>query len=229
MRVRSLVVGVCVVLLGSAPGTAAAEVVRHEDPAGDVARSPIGTNAYLPSPTRTVGDIVATRVSFARRAVWIRFRLQDLAPTGNGNFHLVDIVSDRRDRSIEIDAFAGHWEGRSSVTDPHGRLVGCAVTHRIDYDRNRVGLRVPRSCLGRATWVRVAVRTTVAGATYAFVDDARATGYSTTLHLGRRVHRSVPASSSRFCQSPARPSPGHVRYPLLAVTRAAHSREVPCA
>ena len=198
MRVRSFVVGLCVVLVGSAPGTAAAEIVRHDDPAGDVARSPVGTNAYLPSPTRTLGDIVATRVSFARRAVWIRFRLQDLATTGNGNFHLVGIVSDRRDRSVEIDAFPGHWEGTGSVTDPRGRVVGCAVSHRIDYDRNRVGLRVPRTCLGKASWVRVGVRTTVAGATYAFVDDARAAGYSAALHYGRRVHRSVPGSKARF-------------------------------
>ena len=189
MRIRSFVVGLGIVLLGSVPGTAAAEIVRHRDPAGDVARSPVGSNAYVPAPTAARGDIVATRISFARRAVWIRFRLQDLAATGNGNFHLVGILSDRRDRSVEIDAFPGHWEGRAVVTDARGQVVACAVTHRIDYDRNRVSLRVPRSCLGRASWVRVGIRTTVAGTTYAFVDDARAAGYSPTLHYGRRVHR----------------------------------------
>jgi hypothetical protein len=154
-----------------------------------VARSPVDSNAYVPAPTQVRGDIVGIRVSFTRRAVWIRFRLQDLATTGNGNFHLVGISSDRRDRSVEIDAFPGHWEGRAAVTGPRGQAVACAVPHRIDYERNRVALHVPRSCLGRATWVRVGVRTTVAGSTSVYADDARAVGYSPTLHLGRRVRR----------------------------------------
>jgi hypothetical protein len=162
-------------------------------------------------------------VSFARRAVWIRYRLQDLAPTGNGNFYLIGIASDRADRLVEIEAFPGHWEGRVVVTEPHGQVVACAVTHRIDYDRNRVSLRVPRSCLGRAGWVRVGVRTTVAGATYAYVDDARAAGCSPTLTYGRPVHR--------WTREPARTSRPILRsgtYPAAAaVTRTAPYREVP--
>jgi hypothetical protein len=189
MRVRSYIAVLCVVLLASSPGMAAAEVVRHRDAVGDVARSPVGTNAYVPDPAQAQGDIRAIRVSFARRAVWIRYRLQDLATTGNGNFHLVGVTSDRRGLSVTLQAFPGHWEGRLGVTDDHGAASPCPVGFHIDYDRNRVGLRVPRSCLGRATWARVGVRTTVAGTTYAYVDDARAEGYSATLHLGRRVHR----------------------------------------
>lgn len=189
MRVRSYAAAVCGVLLVSSPGIATAEVVRHRDAVGDVARSPVGTNAYQPDPAQVRGDIVATRVSFARRAVWLRYRLQDLAPTGNGNFHLIGVTSDRRSLSVAVDAFPGHWEGRATVTDGHGAISACPVGHHIDYDRNRVGLRVPRSCLGKATWVRVGVRTTVAGTTYAYVDDARAVGYSADLHDGRRVHR----------------------------------------
>jgi hypothetical protein len=189
MRVRSVVAAVCGVLLVSAPGVATAEIVRHRDLLGDVARSPVGTNAYAPIPTQVQGDIVATRVSFARRAVWIRYRLQDLATTGNGNFHLVGLRSDRKNPSLEIDAFPGHWEGRAVTTNARGEVVACAMTHHIDYDRNRVAVKVPATCLGRATWVRVGIRTTVAGATYAFVDDARAAGYSASLHYGRRIHR----------------------------------------
>ena len=78
---------------------------------------------------------------------------------------------------------------RAVVTNAHGQPVACSVSHHIDYDRNRVGLRVPRSCLGKASWVRVGVRTTIAGTTSAYVDDARVAGYSATLHYGRRVHR----------------------------------------
>lgn len=189
MRVRSFGVVLSLVLLASAPGTATAEIVRHRDRVGDVAGSPVGTNAYGPAPTQVQGDIVATRVSFARRAVWIRYRLQDLATTGNGNFHVVGLESDRKSLSLEIDAFPGHWDGRSTATGERSAALGCVVAHRIDYDRNQVRVRVSRSCLGRATWVRVGIRTTVAGSRYAYVDDARATGYSAALHYGRRVHR----------------------------------------
>jgi hypothetical protein len=189
MRVRSCAAALCGALLVSSPGIATAEVVRHRDAVGDVARSPVGTNAYVPFPAQAQGDIRSIRVSFARRAVWIRYRLQDLATTGNGNFHLVGITSDRRGLSVALEAFPGHWEGRATATDAGGVPSSCAVSHHIDYDRNRIGLRVPRSCLGRATWVRVGVRTTVAGTAYAYVDDARAVGYSPDLHAGRRVHR----------------------------------------
>jgi hypothetical protein len=189
MRVRSLFAALSGVLLVSSPGIAGAEVVHHRDAVGDVASSPVGANAYVPDPAQAQGDIVATRVSFARHAVWIRYRLQDLATTGGGNFHLVGIRSDRRSLSVTIDAFPGHWEGRATVTDGRGVASACPVRRHLDYDRNRVGLRVPRPCLGRATWVRVGVRTTVAGTTYAYVDDANAAGYSVELRYGRRVHR----------------------------------------
>ena len=189
MRSRSVTAAVCGLLLVSLPSTAFGEVVRHRDPADDVARAAVGSNVYAPAPDQVRGDIIATKVRFARRAVWIRYRLQDLAPTGNGNFHVIGLRSDRRERTIQLNAFPGHWEGGAVVTNTRAQAVGCLVTHRIDYDRNRIGLRVPRSCLGKATWVRVGIRTTVAGTTYAYVDDARAAGYSASLVYGRRVHR----------------------------------------
>ena len=189
MRTRSMTAALCGVLLVSLPSTASAEVIRHRDPAGDVARSPVGSNAYTPVPDEVRGDIVATKVRFARRAVWIRYHLQDLTTTGNGNFQVIGLRSDRRERTIELDAFPGHWEGRAVVTNTRAQAVGCLVNHRIDYDRNRISLRVPRSCLGNASWVRVGIRTTVASTTNVYVDDARAAGYSPTLVYGRRVHR----------------------------------------
>lgn len=185
--VRSIVLVVCGVMLASLPATAGAEVRRHRDPAADVARSPIGSNAYAAAPTQAQGDIVAIRVTHALRAVWIRVRMRELTTSTNGNFHLIGIKSDRRERTIEIDAFPGHWEGRATTTDPRGRVVACAVKHRLDYDRNRLTVRVPRGCLGKPSWVRVGLRTTIAGATYAYVDDARATGFHTALVYGRRV------------------------------------------
>jgi len=166
---------------------AVADVKTRHDPAGDMSRSPIGASAYTPDPAQVEGDVVATRVADGRRAIWVQVRLRELTPTGNGNFHLIAIRSKWRVRTVEIDALPGHWEGRSSTTDGRGRVVACAVRHHIDYDRNRVLLRMPRSCLGRPPWVQVAVRTTVAGSRYVWADDAGATTFTGALAFGPRV------------------------------------------
>lgn len=187
--VRAVVIMVCCVVLAGVPAAASAEILRHRDPVSDVARSPIGSNAYVLAPKVVQGDIVASRVAHARRAIWIRLRLRELTATTNGSFLRIGIASDRRYRAIEIDAFPGHWTGQSVTTNSRGLVVACAVRHRIDYDRNLVTLRVPRTCLGKPRWVRVGLRLTTAGATYAFVDDARASGYSTRLVYGPRIHR----------------------------------------
>lgn len=190
-----LVRSVGLVLLGLAvpalPGPATAGVLVHRDAVGDVARSPVGSNLYAPAPTQAHGDIVATRVVHARRAIWIQIRFQELTDHSNGNFHLIGIRTPWRSRTIELDALPGHWEGQTTMTDAHGRVVACAVTHRISYDLNRVMLRVPRSCLGTPQWIRVGIRSTIAGSTFAYTDDARSTGLPSglpsSLVYGRRI------------------------------------------
>jgi hypothetical protein len=186
---RALVTGAVAVLL-SQPAQAVADTLTHRDPVGDVARSPIGSSTYTLAPARIEGDITSMRVQHGRRAIWISIRLRDLTTTTNGNFHRLAIKSDRRYRAIALDAFPGHWAGTAVVTNIHGLAVGCRVRHRIDYVANAVGFRVPRRCLGhQPRWVRVGARTAVAGANYAYADDAIARGYSASLVLGKRVHR----------------------------------------
>jgi hypothetical protein len=186
VRAASLVAA-CVVLCLQ-PVTAQADVRRQRDAVGDVAQSRVGTNVYTPAPTQVAGDITLTYVSAARRAVWVQLKLRDLTPNGNGNFTLISVQTHRRVRNVEIDAFPGHWEGRAAVTNPRGRPVPCPVTHRIDYDRNRILLRMPRTCVGKAAqWVRVGVRTVVAGTTVAYADEGRGTTVGTALRYGRRV------------------------------------------
>ena len=175
------------VALAAQPAVATAGVLVHRDPAGDVVRSPVGSNVTSPAPTQVHGDIVATRVVHARLAIWVQIRFRELNTSSNGNFHRVSIRTPWRTRTIALDAFPGHWDGSTTTTDAHGRAVACAVTHRINYDRKRVMLRVPRSCLGRPTWIRVGIRSTVAGATWAYTDDARSTGLGAALVYGRRI------------------------------------------
>jgi hypothetical protein len=189
-RIGATALGVSLGALVLQSGAAVGDRLVHRDAVADVWRSPIGSSVYAPVPTRVEGDIVRTRVSHAPRAIWVVIRLRDLTTTSNGNFHRLSIKSDRRSRNVEIDAFPGHWDGRAVTTTPRGRVVGCAVTHRIDYVEHKVVVRVPRRCLGRhPAWVRVAVRTTVAGTNYSFADDARATGLGSRIVYGKRVYR----------------------------------------
>lgn len=184
---------VSAVALGTAllvqSGAAVGGTLERNDATGDVWRTLIGAASYAPAPSRSEGDIVSSRVSHGPHAIWIGVRFRELTATSNGFFTRLAIVSDRRYRGIAIDALPGHWDGQEVTTNRRGVVVGCAVTHRIDYGRNRIVVRVPRTCLGRKpAWVRVAIRTTVAGATYAFVDDARTTGL-VKVAFGRRVRR----------------------------------------
>lgn len=169
---------------------ASADALTRADATGDVAASPVGSSAYSPAPGRAEGDIVSTRVAHRAHRIRIVVRMRDLTTTTNGNFHRFWILSNRRFRAVEIDAFPGHWEGRAVVTGESGQVVGCAVSHLIDYVGHRVVLTVPRSCLGRRPkWVRVAEHTTVAGTTYAYTDDARTTGLGGFVAYGPRVRR----------------------------------------
>jgi hypothetical protein len=186
---RVLAVGVVTALL-CPPVTASADSVTRADAVGDVARSPVGSTVSSPAPGRADGDVVSIRVSHGAHKIWISLRMRDLTTTGNGNFHRFWILSDRRFRAVAIDAFPNHWAGRAVMTTRSGRVAGCAVSHRIDYVTHRVVVSVPRSCLGhRPVWVRVAARSTVAGTTYAYTDDARTTGLGPLVVYGPRVRR----------------------------------------
>lgn len=185
-RVLAGVVGVG--LLG-VPGVANADTLTRRDAVADVGRTPIGMSSYTTVAGRAEGDITVTRVTYGRRAVRVWIGMRELSPTTNGNFHRLAILSDRRYRSVQVDAFPGRWAGRAVVSDAAGRALTCPVVHRIDYDRNQVFVKLPSSCLGRrAHWVRVAIRTTTAGVKYAFTDDARTKGLGAVTY-GPRVRR----------------------------------------
>lgn len=186
---RALVAGAFVV--GAVlPGPAYADSLLRADAVGDVARSPVGSNVYSPAPSRVEGDITTIRVRHGRRTIVVGVKLRELTTTTNGNFHRFTLKSDRRIRTIAIDAYPGHWDGRAVIRNPRGDVLGCAIRHRIDYVRNTVTLRVPRACLGRhPRWVRAGAQSTIAGTTYAYADDAGARGYVASPVLGPRVHR----------------------------------------
>jgi hypothetical protein len=169
------------------PSAAGAERHGDHDALADMWSSPVGAVSYSAAPRHVEGDIVATRVIHGLRAVRVRIRFRELTETTNGNFHRIAIKSDRRYRFIEVDALPGHWDGTALMTGSAGAPVACALHHRIDYDLNEIHLEVPRQCLGKPSWVRVGVRSTVAGALRVFVDDAHSIGVPGSIALGPRV------------------------------------------
>jgi len=171
------------------PGTAVADSLKHVDATGDVQRALIGSNVYGLAAGRVQGDISSIAVSHGRHMVWIHVQLRELTTTTNGNFHRIGIKSDRRWRSVEIDAFPGHWSGTAVTKDAWGRVVACSIAFHLGYLRNTVALGMPRSCLGGPTWVRAGIRTTIAGINYVFTDDARSTGLGPSLVYGPRIKR----------------------------------------
>ena len=178
---------VAVAVLVMLPGAADAERHGDHDALADVWATPVGAVSYTAVPKHVEGDIIATRVIHAPRAVWIRVRLRELTTTTNGNFHRFAIKSDRRYRFVEIDALPGHWDGTALMTGSAGRPVTCALHFHIDYELNQIHLKIPRLCLGKPSWVRVGVRSTVAGALRVFTDDGHSLGVPGRVALGRRV------------------------------------------
>lgn len=170
-----------------APSAADAERRTDHDALADMWSSPVGAVSYSAAPKHVEGDIVATRVIHGLRAVRIRIRFRELTETTNGNFHRIAIKSDRRYRFIEVDALPGHWDGTALMTGSAGAPVACALHHRIDYDLSEIHVMVPRACLGKPSWVRVGVRSTVAGALRVFVDDGHSVGVPGSVALGPRV------------------------------------------
>ncbi len=178
---------VAVAALVMVPGAAGAERRGDHDALADMWSSPVGATSYKPASRHVEGDIIATRVIHAPRSVRIRVRLRELTTGSNGDFHRIAIKSDRRYRFVEIDALPGRWDGSAWMTGSAGRPVPCALHFRIDYDLNQVHLKVPRTCLGKPAWVRVGVRSTVAGTLRVYADDAHSTGVPARIALGPRV------------------------------------------
>jgi len=143
-----------------AAGPAAARTTGLSDPRGDSWT----TNAQyewerVDGPSQA--DLTRVTIAHNRRAVVVRARYAHLdrkgftfqlgmgirANTQRGSSYAV-VMRDRR-----------KWRGTSGISDGRGPERDCGVTHRIDYRRDLVRLRIPRACLDNPRWVRLQVGT----------------------------------------------------------------------
>jgi hypothetical protein len=143
--------------LAAAP--AAAESVGLADPRGDTWT----TNQHYEwerHDGRSQADLTRVRIAHNEHAVVVRARYAHLNRTGL-TFQLgASIRTDQGKTSYAtVRRDRGQWRGTSGISERRRPQRDCGVTHRIDYERDVVRLRIPRECLDGPRWVRLQVRT----------------------------------------------------------------------
>ena len=157
----SLALAVTTGLVGTAlPADAGSLTVT--DQTGDVSQGRVDLDGgYVYQSNIREGDFIATSFRHGPRAVVVTSRFRDLGRVGDAHLYFLRLQTGRKlYREVTVQAGPGGWRGVHVVTDRRGDRVRCAATHSIDYDRNVVTVRVPRSCLGDP----LVVRGTAAGA-----------------------------------------------------------------
>lgn len=118
------------------------------------------------------GDIETVSIRHRRYAVKIRMRLTQLSPYGSnmgsetyrGGVWAVIRTNDGVSRNLDF-SWAQSFDDTeritaerpsASLTDRRGRSVACDMTSEMDWGTGTVYVRIPRSCLSRPRWVKVA-------------------------------------------------------------------------
>ncbi|WP_203336491.1 hypothetical protein [Nocardioides limicola] len=151
----SLVLALGLSLIPVSAAHAADYTVR--DARGDVVTFDMETGEETLSSVAN-GDIVRTRFVHSNKAVVVRVKFRSLAKQGLFRGDYVRVVTDaglRRD--VHVSAMSGQWKGDAEMTRPNHKPVDCDLSHRIDYGKNLLTLRIPRACLNNPRWVRVGV------------------------------------------------------------------------
>jgi hypothetical protein len=180
-------------LLVGAPVAVSAEESRLVDGRGDM-WSTGADGREAPAPESEQGDVTRMKTGYREDRIVVRLAFVDLVRSGSYAQYVV-LVQGHRDREVRevvLTASPQHWDGRVRVYRKGGDVVAdCQVRHRIDYDREVVRLRVPRSCLHRPGSVRVNANLARADSSGTFYTDnphdgsARSTDWSPWVHRTR--------------------------------------------
>jgi hypothetical protein len=180
------------------PTAADADSLGHRDASGDLRSVAINptTGVITPSPstaepTKTLGDITAVRVVHGSRTIKVVMHYRDLSKAGFAQVHEYQFLTPSRNRLVYIQAAPGNWAGKAVMRTPHGKRVRCSLSHRIDYALNSVVLKVPSSCLGRPSVIKVGSATIIGYGSKVYYDDARRVGgeWTDPFILSPRIHR----------------------------------------
>jgi hypothetical protein len=192
--VRSVAVVSAAAAMALVPVAAQANTYRHGDAAGDVVSGTSATSP-APQPDRANGDIVSSTIKHQRSKVIMRMTFRDLANTEAFNSYVFSIRSNRLDRDVVVVSASG-IPAQVVVTKPGSKKsLKCKVKRRVDSALHTVTVKVPRSCLGNPSWVKVAMvsdfLTGFANSDTQFVDDALVSGgiHSSGPEYSPKIHR----------------------------------------
>jgi hypothetical protein len=174
LPVRLAVVILSAVLLATGlAGPAQAERFIHRDPSRDVRKVELfstDSDGFVRAPHRRQGDYVKVKMWHQVKAVRVVGKFRRLAPVGGGVLQIVTIrTPDGAERSFSVFAGPGVWKG----ADDDQQGTNCVVGHRVNFERDRLSMRISRSCLGRPRWVRVGVGVISMGRDALLADDAQ--------------------------------------------------------
>jgi len=160
MRARAVaVLTAALLVVGSTAGMAGAQEQVLRDPAGDMWAMDYAGNSTAAPQMRT-GDVRRAAFRHRRSDVMVRQRFVDLRRVGRYTQHAVRLqTGSNLYREAVVVAGPGSWGGTVEVFNRRGR-VECDARHRIDYRRETVLIRVPRSCLGEPARVRASADST---------------------------------------------------------------------
>jgi hypothetical protein len=196
--VRSVVVISAAAAMALVPVAAQADTKSHHDPSGDVksvAWDP-ATNQTTDTPSTleqsaTLGDITKVKVSHGASALTVVLRFRDLAKTGAEQIHEVEILTRTTARFVYVVAAPGHWKGRVVMTKPNHKRVRCSIGGHINYGKNTVTIKVPRSCLGHPDVVKIGAATLVGYGDKMYYDDGYSVAgeFTDPFVLSPKIHR----------------------------------------
>lgn len=161
MLLRPALVAAAAAALTIVPVTAAtAQTYRHADTTQDlrsVDLSPSSDFTFTPAPDATEPDVKSIQISHGARRVNVALRFVDLTKAATAAAYEVEVrTNERLLRVVDVEAGPGSWRGQQSFSSPRRNLRCKGLSHSIDYDKNVVAVSIPRSCLSRPRWVKVA-------------------------------------------------------------------------
>jgi hypothetical protein len=163
LRTVIAVAALALALPVSAPANAQAQGLNSLtiiDEGGDMWRYPNAEPPAVPAPNQHRNDIRRTKIRHGLHAITIRTKFVELSR--KPEFYILAVglrisAGVRRDLDIFVDG--ADWQGSADLRRANGRVVKCGLSHRINYTRNVIHLRVPRSCLKDPRWVQANVFT----------------------------------------------------------------------
>lgn len=168
-------------------GSATAATWSHVDLSHDVKSSSDGTT-YTTDPTNAFTDITRVVAANNKRTIVVKVKTRAAVPTKN-----FMVIVDVKTSAARYSAFKSTLPGLSGVELEKGNTQLHCKGFSIVIDRTTriTTVALPRTCLGRPTWVKVgagAVSTDSTAATFS-ADDGLSTKVSDDLVLSPKIYR----------------------------------------